>query len=356
MGWFGRGLGDFGNSVGEASNINQDFRANQQDMALKAARQKITDMMAPLQLQELQQRIKQMGQPQQAGIVPLQNGGRGGVTFNPSDGTYSIQNLVPGAPQEPKFPNLQAAAAYYLQKGDLPNLKLVNDEIDRTKTQKPAAEPKDPFEAWRAQNKDAPISDWFKLQEKFKKQPADQNAAYDRWQKEQEYKAAHPIPGESGDVDALSYDIAAGRGTMPTGKFGAAVANRMKELGLEPPVKNQQEVMKAAAVAQKAMVASQSVDRIMKNHNLTPSDALNIAGIYDRLKGTHVAADWKTRLDSTFSFRPSKKEISELAEEINNSTDDVRQQAIDAYKYAGMPVPPALTAGDLSDLGASPVK
>lgn len=317
MGWIGRSIGDFGSQVGGGYDINLGWKERLQNMAMQQARQKIADMQASLQLQEFQQRIKQMSAPQFQGTAK-----------------------TPGL--EPKFPNLQAAAAYYLQKGDFEKLKLVNDEIEKTKPQKVET-------GYTEMRPDTSGKMWGvnKATGTFEQVPS---------------SGKFPIPhegqgaGAPGDVDALAYDIAAGRGTMPTGKFGAAVANRMKQLGLEVPVKNQQEVMKAAGAAQKAMAARQSVDRIMKNPNLTPSDALNIAGIYDRLKGTHIAADWKTRLDSTFSFRPSKKEIAELAEEIKNSTEDVRQQAIDAYKYAGMPVPPALTAGDLSDLGANPIK
>jgi hypothetical protein len=192
MGWLGRGLGEFGSDVGRGYDINLDWRQRQQQMALENARQKIAQLRAPLELQELQQRIKQMGQTQPAGVEKLPGGGLGGVTFDPATGTYSIKTLTPGVPPEPKFPTLQAAAAYYLEKGDWEKLGQVNTEIEKTKTQPKPAEIKDPFELWKAQNPNAPVSEWLKMQEKFKKQPVDANAAYDRWVKEQEYKAAHP--------------------------------------------------------------------------------------------------------------------------------------------------------------------
>ena len=167
-------------------------------MAFEAARQKIAALMGPLQLQELQQRLKQMQQPQQAGVVPLPGGGRGGVTFNPADSAYSIQTLVPGAPPEPKFPNLKAAAAYYLEKGDFEKLKLVNDEITKTEPPKPGGYTDTKTDTsgrlWGF-NKD---SNKYELIEtpgaKFPtpKESVDPNAAFDRWQREQEYKVAHP--------------------------------------------------------------------------------------------------------------------------------------------------------------------
>lgn len=192
MGWFGRSIGDFGSQVGQGYEINLGWKERLQNMALQNARQKIADLMGPLQVQEIQQRIKQMQQPREAGIVKGPGGETSGVTFDPATGTYSVKTLIPGAPPEPKFPNLLAAAAYYLQKGDFEKLKAVSDEIERTKPQKTAPEPKDAFELWRAQNPNASVSEWLKLQEQYKKQPADPNAAFDRWVKEQEYKAAHP--------------------------------------------------------------------------------------------------------------------------------------------------------------------
>ncbi len=155
--------------MGQGYDINLGWKERLQNMAMENARQKLADLKGPLELQELQQRIKQMKSPQPAGIVKGVGGETSGVTFDPATGTYSIKTLIPGAPVEPKFPTLQAAAAYYLQKGDFDKLKLVNDEIDRTKTQAKPTEIKDPFELWHSQNPQASVADWLKLQEKFKK-------------------------------------------------------------------------------------------------------------------------------------------------------------------------------------------
>jgi hypothetical protein len=142
-------------------------------MALENARQKIAEMRAPLELQELQTRIKQMQSPQPAGIVKGAGGETSGVTFDPATSTYSIKTLIPGATPEPKFQTLQAAAAYYTQHGEWDKLKLINDEIDRNKTQKTPAGPKDPFELWLAQNPNGSVAEWLKLQEKYKKTGAE---------------------------------------------------------------------------------------------------------------------------------------------------------------------------------------
>ncbi len=142
MGWFGRGIGDFGSQVGQGFDINLGWKERLQNMAMEQARQKLADLKGPLELQELQQRIKQMKSPQPEGIVKGVGGETSGVTFDPATSTYSIKTLIPGAPVEPKFANLQAAAAYYTQHGDWEKLKLINDEIDRNKPPAKSTEPK----------------------------------------------------------------------------------------------------------------------------------------------------------------------------------------------------------------------
>ena len=162
IGWLGRGLGQFGSDVAAGRDIAQQ-------RTFDIAKQRLDTLKGQLDLQTLQKQLAQMGQPQPAGVQKLPSGGLGGVTFDPTTGTYSIQTLAPGAPPEPKFSSLQQAAAYYLQKGDYEKLKTVNDEIDRTKTAQKPAEIKDPFELWRSQNANAPVADYFKLQEQYKK-------------------------------------------------------------------------------------------------------------------------------------------------------------------------------------------
>ena len=66
-------------------------------MQLKAAKQKLEEMMLPLQLQEITARIREMTQPKNVGLVGTRGGGQAGVTFNPSTGKYDLQSLEGGA-------------------------------------------------------------------------------------------------------------------------------------------------------------------------------------------------------------------------------------------------------------------
>ena len=95
MGWLGRGLGSFGAQAGEASEINQDFRAKQQEMALKAAQQKLQELLLPLQIAEMQARIKQMGMPKTQ-TVGLPGGGTGLFSLSPTGEPSDVKTLVPG--------------------------------------------------------------------------------------------------------------------------------------------------------------------------------------------------------------------------------------------------------------------
>lgn len=217
MGWLGRGLGDFGSAVGQGYDINLGWKERLQQMALANARQKLEDLMGPLQLQELQTRIKQMQGTQPAGIEKGATGALSGIKWNPKTQQYEMQELAPGGPSTTKITT--------------------------------------PFEAWRAENPNAPLTDWFKLERPPQKIPegyedikTDRNGNLwgtrkDNGKFEQiPTTAKFPVPKEGagnapGDVDALAYDIAAGKALMPTGKFGAAVAKRMKELGIEPPLR-----------------------------------------------------------------------------------------------------------------------
>lgn len=99
MGWIGRSIGQFGADVGTGRDIALDWRAREQDMRLKAAQQKLQELMLPLQLQELQARLREMTQPKPAGIVGTRGGGQAGVTFEPGKG-YSMQELEAGGDPE----------------------------------------------------------------------------------------------------------------------------------------------------------------------------------------------------------------------------------------------------------------
>jgi len=127
MGWLGRGIGDFGSQVGQGYDINLGWKERLQNMAMEQARQKLADLMGPLQLQEIQQRLKQMQDTQPAGIEKGATGALSGIKWNPTTHQYEIQQLATG--------------------GGPTATKITT-----------------PFEAWRAENPNAPLADWFKLE------------------------------------------------------------------------------------------------------------------------------------------------------------------------------------------------
>lgn len=95
MGWFGRGLGDFGSNVGEGYAINLDWRQKLQNLAMEQARQKIQDVQAPLQLQLLQEQLKKLQQPTYEGTASMPGGGLGAITYDQNTGTPKINPLIP---------------------------------------------------------------------------------------------------------------------------------------------------------------------------------------------------------------------------------------------------------------------
>ncbi len=222
MASIGRSLGDFGSDIGRGYDINLDWRQRLQNLAFQAAKQKQDALVAPLMLQELQQRIKAMQQPQPAGVEKLPGGGLSGVTFK--DGVYSLQNLAPGAPPEPKFKTPLEAMTYYANKGDAEKFAQFKTIYDATRPQ-----PKPLPGGFTGEHVDTKGRLW------------GFNKDTNQYEIAPTPGAKFPVPGEGagsapGNLDALVWDIALGREKMPPpGKFGAAVATRMKELGITPP-------------------------------------------------------------------------------------------------------------------------
>lgn len=99
MGWLGvaRGLGDTGAQVGQGYDIAQNWRQREQQMAIEAARQKLADLMGPLQLEEIKQRIAAMNQPKYEGMYGTPGGGTSAAFWTPGQTGISSQVLTPGA-------------------------------------------------------------------------------------------------------------------------------------------------------------------------------------------------------------------------------------------------------------------
>ena len=93
MGGFGniaRTLGGVGNDVSNAQQANTA-------LSQQAAADKLKQIMAGLQIQEIRNRLSEFGQAKPAGIEKTPEGGIAGFTFDPNSGTYKAQPLLPGA-------------------------------------------------------------------------------------------------------------------------------------------------------------------------------------------------------------------------------------------------------------------
>jgi hypothetical protein len=95
MGWLGRSIGAFGSQAGEGHDIALDWRAREQDMRMKAAKQKLDELLLPLQIQEIQARLRQMGMPKTE-RVGLPGGGTGVFSISPTGEPSDVKTLVPG--------------------------------------------------------------------------------------------------------------------------------------------------------------------------------------------------------------------------------------------------------------------
>lgn len=96
MAALGRSLGDFGSQVGTGYDINLGWKERLQNMAFQAAKQKQDQLNQALQMQELQQRIKQMSAPQFQGTAKTPGGGEAAILRDPEKGTITTQDILPG--------------------------------------------------------------------------------------------------------------------------------------------------------------------------------------------------------------------------------------------------------------------
>lgn len=245
MGWFG----NFARTAGSVGNDVSNARMANDQLAVQAAKDRLAQIMSQLQIQDIQNRLSEFGQVKPSGVERGPAGELTGIVFNPKTGKYESQPLAPGnAPAEidkEKFRN------QLLQQANDPNASPIEKKVltglitslDSGMTPEKVAEDYNRFLVSRSETGTGPkpelkteIFGGYKWQydpEKKISGTRDATGQYVRLG-----VAKEPGTGsEPGDVDALAYDITAGKATMPTGKFGAAVAKRMKELGIEPPLK-----------------------------------------------------------------------------------------------------------------------
>lgn len=74
MGWLLRGIGDFGSQVGEGHDIALDWKLKEQKAALEKARAQMEQMLLPLQIKEMEARIRRLGMPERKFVTDAQGG------------------------------------------------------------------------------------------------------------------------------------------------------------------------------------------------------------------------------------------------------------------------------------------
>jgi hypothetical protein len=108
MGWLGRSIGSFGNDAGKAYETAQDWRAKDQEMKAAKVREQLQMLMIPLQIQEIQQRIKQGNQAKSVGTIGTRGGGTSGLSFDPNTGAFKTQELEAGADPNDVIPRIES--------------------------------------------------------------------------------------------------------------------------------------------------------------------------------------------------------------------------------------------------------
>jgi hypothetical protein len=243
-GFFGtlaRTAGGIGNEVANAKTYNDQ-------LAVQAAKDKLAQIMGQLQVHDLQNRLSEFGQPKPSGVERGPNGEITGIVFNPKTGQYEAQNIAAG--QAPAGIDKEKFRNQLLQQANDPNASAVEKKVlsgligslDSGGLPEKVMEDYNRFLSSRSETgtekQEKPETVIFggnRYQwDPTKKIPGPRDATG-------QYVRLGPAkePGESGgvDLDAYAQDVAEGKASLPTGKFGAQVANRMKQLGLDAPKK-----------------------------------------------------------------------------------------------------------------------
>ena len=122
--------------MGEGYATNLDWRAKLQELAMRNAQQKMADLKGPLELAELQQRIRQGAAPQYQGTVKTPGGGEAAILRDPEQGTISTKDILPGL----KIPEADARIAKMIQGAPTHQAKLLLTSI-RERLNDPNADP-----------------------------------------------------------------------------------------------------------------------------------------------------------------------------------------------------------------------
>jgi hypothetical protein len=95
MGWLARSLGQFGSDAGQGYDINLGWKERLQQMQIAAARQKLAEILGPLQVQEIQERLKQMQNPKTE-LVGTPGGGTSSISISPEGVVGAPKEVIPG--------------------------------------------------------------------------------------------------------------------------------------------------------------------------------------------------------------------------------------------------------------------
>jgi hypothetical protein len=360
-------FGDIARTVGSTGNDVANATFATRDLATQTASDKLKQIMAKLQIQDIQNRLSEFGQVKPSGVERGQNGELNGIVFNPKTGKYELQNLAQGA--APAGIDKEKFRSQLLQQANDPNatgtekkvLTGLIGSLDAGGAPEKVMEDYNRFLGSRSETGTAPkpelkteIFSGYKWQyDPAKKIPGTRDATgqYVRLGMAKE-------PGTTGgvDMDALISDIATGRAKMPpAGKFAAQLAKRAKEMGVTLPSVDM-DIRKIAADAQKSIQVYNGIKGIdLSKPNETTSLALARAA--DSLfGGTTYSADLKQRITSYLkSSQFDKAEMQDIVKRIKDEMDSRMEIARQAYQDAGLPIPPPLRVPDLSDLGGKPV-
>lgn len=98
MGWLARGIGEFGSQVGEGHDIALDWKLKQQKAQLEQTRAQMEQLLLPLQIQEMNARIRKLGSPETKFLTDAQ-GGTETVDVSPEGTVGKPRQVLPGRPK-----------------------------------------------------------------------------------------------------------------------------------------------------------------------------------------------------------------------------------------------------------------
>jgi hypothetical protein len=357
MGALGRALGNFGSQVGEGYDISQQWKRQSSELAMQQARQKLAELMAPLQLAELQQRIASQKQSQE--LAPWIEYSEKKPDGSIEKGLYNqlTKERRPYATDSPgiaKYTGMRVS-----EDGKLYGINSITGKEEQIPGSEGTEFPVTGSNQRPQITSGPPIKGELigKPKGTFWKSIVDgagNTIGYTQT------GAPTPHVGAGGaaavspqQLDALVQGIAAGTARMPTGKLAAQVLSRAAQMGvtlpnvnaasiLNPLARNLYNVQSMLPAAQRAAANPES-----------PQNSMALVSIADKLEGGSgqkqalMAAGKPFTLFGT-SFGTAGKgtlspqEAQSLLQLIQSRVSGDIQQLNDTYRQLGMTPPPPL--------------